>query len=99
MEHCRECEEAKQEVQDIQVRLAVVESKVAKIEENIEKILSNTNWLVKSIVGGMIATLLAFVLKGTLKHDKRNIKNDYVTGKHGWHLPPFWDLFVRRLDY
>ena len=66
MEHCRECEEAKQ-VQDIQVRLAVVESKVAKIEENIEKILSNTNWLVKSIVGGMIATLLAFVLKGDSK--------------------------------
>ena len=47
MEHCRECEEAKQEVQDIQVRLAVVESKVAKIEENIEK--SNTNWLVKAL--------------------------------------------------
>ncbi|WP_255288208.1 hemolysin XhlA family protein, partial [Bacillus thuringiensis] len=66
MEHCRECEEAKQDVQDIQVRLAVVESKVAKIEENIEKILSNTNWLVKSIVGGMIAALLAFLLKGGL---------------------------------
>ena len=38
MEHCRECEEAKQEVQDIQVRLAVVESKVAKIEEYRENL-------------------------------------------------------------
>ena len=64
MEHCRECEEAKQEVQDIQVRLAVVESKVAKIEENIEKILSNTNWLVKSIVGGMIAPTGVCIKRG-----------------------------------
>lgn len=66
MGQCGECEETKQDVQDMQVRLAVVESKVSKIEENIEKILSNTNWLVKSIVGGMIAALLAFLLKGGL---------------------------------
>ena len=66
MGQCGECEETKQEVQDMQVRLAVVESKVSKIEENIEKILSNTNWLVKSIVGGMIAALLACLLKGGL---------------------------------
>ena len=26
---------------------------------------------------------------------KKTSKNDYVTGKHGWHLPPFWDLFVQ----
>lgn len=51
-------------MQNVEIRLAVVESKVAKIEENIEKILNNTNWLVKSIVGGIIAAALAFLLKG-----------------------------------
>ena len=22
---------------------------------------------------------------------KETFENDYVTGKHGWHLPPSWD--------
>lgn len=64
MDTCRECEENKTKMQNVEIRLAVVESKVAKNEENIEKILNNTNWLVKSIVGGIIAAILAFLLKG-----------------------------------
>ena len=64
MDKCKECEENKSKTQNVEIRLAVVESKVAKIEENIEKILNNTNWLVKSIVGGIIAVILAFLLKG-----------------------------------
>jgi len=64
VDKCKECEENKSKTQNVEIRLAVVESKVAKIEENIEKILNNTNWLVKSIVGGIIAVILAFLLKG-----------------------------------
>ncbi|WP_260869920.1 hypothetical protein, partial [Bacillus thuringiensis] len=64
MEECREWEERKEEVEDIEVGVGVVERKVGKIEENMEKILSKRNWLVKRIVGGMIGGLVGFVLKG-----------------------------------
>ena len=68
MERCKECEEYRkdndEEVGNLKIRIAVVESKVEKIEENIEKILNNTNWLVKSIIGGFVAAILAFFLKG-----------------------------------
>lgn len=68
MERCKECEayrkENDEEVENLKIRVAVVESKVIKIEENIEKILNNTNWLVKSIVGGFIAAIITFLVKG-----------------------------------
>ncbi|PEK29385.1 hypothetical protein CN568_19030 [Bacillus pseudomycoides] len=64
LEKYNECEIDKKDYENVKIRLAIVESEVEKIEENIEKILSNTNWLVKTIVGGIIATILTFLLKG-----------------------------------
>ena len=64
MKECRECDFDKKDYEDVKVRLAVVESKVKKIEENIEQILTITNWLVRTIIGGFITAIIAFLVRG-----------------------------------
>ncbi|WP_445661315.1 hemolysin XhlA family protein [Bacillus sp. FSL M8-0063] len=48
----------------MEVRLAVVESKVIKIEESIEKISANTTWILRIIIGAIITALIGLLLKG-----------------------------------
>ncbi|GAB6442184.1 hypothetical protein bcgnr5380_33810 [Bacillus cereus] len=64
MEKCKDCEVNKLQVQNMEVRLAVVESKVIKIEESIEKISANTTWILRIIIGAIITALIGLLLKG-----------------------------------
>ncbi|MGR5986676.1 MULTISPECIES: hemolysin XhlA family protein [Bacillus] len=64
VEKCKDCEVNKLQVQNMEVRLAVVESKVIKIEESIEKISANTTWILRIIIGAIITALIGLLLKG-----------------------------------
>ncbi len=64
VDKCKDCEENKTKVQGIEVRLAVVESKVVKIEESIEKISANTTWILRIIIGAIVTALIGLLLKG-----------------------------------
>lgn len=64
MERCKDCENNKSQIQSMEVRLAVVESKVIKIEESIEKISANTTWILRIIIGAIITALIGLLLKG-----------------------------------
>ncbi|MDJ1474386.1 hemolysin XhlA family protein [Bacillus sp. LS15-K4] len=64
VERCKDCENNKSQIQNMEVRLAVVESKVIKIEESIEKISANTTWILRIIIGAIITALIGLLLKG-----------------------------------
>ncbi|PFM49566.1 hypothetical protein COJ45_06895 [Bacillus cereus] len=64
VEKCIECEGNKTKIQNMEVRLAVVESKVIKIEESIEKISANTTWILRIIIGAIVTALIGLLLKG-----------------------------------
>ncbi|MEG7861216.1 hypothetical protein DXB51_14620 [Bacillus cereus] len=64
VEQCKDCEGNKKQIQNMEVRLAVVESKVIKIEESIEKISANTTWILRIIIGAIITALIGLLLKG-----------------------------------
>lgn len=64
MEKCNECKGQETKIQAMEVRLAVVESKVTKIEESIEKISANTTWILRIIIGAIITALIGLLLKG-----------------------------------
>ncbi|MEK4697925.1 hemolysin XhlA family protein [Bacillus sp. FSL M8-0063] len=64
VEKCKDCESNKSQIQGMEVRLAVVESKVIKIEESIEKISANTTWILRIIIGAIITALIGLLLKG-----------------------------------
>ncbi|MEB9506855.1 hemolysin XhlA family protein [Bacillus anthracis] len=64
VEQCKDCESNKKQIQNMEVRLAVVESKVIKIEESIEKISANTTWILRIIIGAIITALIGLLLKG-----------------------------------
>lgn len=64
VEQCKDCETNKTKIQNMEVRLAVVESKVIKIEESIEKISANTTWILRIIIGAIITALIGLLLKG-----------------------------------
>ncbi|MCU5596799.1 hemolysin XhlA family protein [Bacillus wiedmannii] len=64
VEQCKDCEKNKTQVQNLEVRVAVVESKVIKIEESIEKISANTTWILRIIIGAIVTALIGLLLKG-----------------------------------
>lgn len=64
VERCKDCENNKSQIQNMEVRLAVVESKVIKIEESIEKISANTTWILRIIIGAIVTALIGLLLKG-----------------------------------
>ncbi|EOO71491.1 hemolysin XhlA family protein [Bacillus mycoides] len=64
LDKCKDCETNKTKIQNMEVRLAVVESKVIKIEESIEKISANTTWVLRIIIGAIVTALIGLLLKG-----------------------------------
>ncbi|PEW66956.1 hypothetical protein CN448_18675 [Bacillus cereus] len=64
VEECKNCEKNKSQIQGLEVRVAVVESKVIKIEESIEKISANTTWILRIIIGAIVTALIGLLLKG-----------------------------------
>jgi len=52
------------EMKDVKTRLAVAESNIRDIKEDLSSIKSNTTWLLRLVVGAIIGAILALVIRG-----------------------------------
>ena len=51
---------------DVKTRLAVAESNIKEIREDIGGIKDNTTWILRLLIGGLVSAILAFIIKGGL---------------------------------
>jgi hypothetical protein len=49
---------------DVKTRLAVAESNIRDMREDIGTIKSNTTWILRLIIGGIMGAVLSFILRG-----------------------------------
>ncbi|MCS5501256.1 hemolysin XhlA family protein [Lysinibacillus irui] len=49
---------------DVKTRLAVAESNIREIREDIGGIKDNTTWILRLVIGGLVGALLTFIIKG-----------------------------------
>ncbi|OQP13141.1 hemolysin XhlA family protein [Geobacillus thermoleovorans] len=49
---------------DVKTRLAVAESNIKDMREDIGTIKSNTTWILRLIIGGIVGALLTFIIQG-----------------------------------
>jgi chromosome segregation ATPase len=56
--------ELRQDNVDIKTRLAVAESSIKDIKEDLSSIKNNTNWIIRLIVGAIVLAVLGFVSQG-----------------------------------
>jgi hypothetical protein len=52
---------------DVKTRLAVAESNIKDMREDISAIKSNTTWILRLIVGGIVGALLTFIMRGGIQ--------------------------------
>ncbi|OAT73748.1 hemolysin XhlA family protein [Parageobacillus thermoglucosidasius] len=52
---------------DVKTRLAVAESNIKDMKEDISAIKSNTTWILRLIIGGIVGAVLSFIIQGGLK--------------------------------
>lgn len=51
---------------DVKTRLAVAESNIREIREDISGIKDNTTWILRLVIGGLIGAVITFLLNGGL---------------------------------
>jgi len=51
---------------DVKTRLAVAESNIREIREDIGGIKDNTTWILRLVIGGLVGAVLTFIIKGGL---------------------------------
>ena len=54
------------DVTDIKTRMAVAESNIKDIKDDISSIKNNTNWILRLIIGAIVGAILSLVVKGGL---------------------------------
>jgi hypothetical protein len=52
---------------DVKTRLAVAESNIKDMREDISAIKNNTIWILRLIVGGIVGVLLTFMFQGGMQ--------------------------------
>ncbi|ACJ33058.1 hemolysin XhlA family protein [Anoxybacillus flavithermus] len=52
---------------DVKTRLAVAESNIKDMREDISAIKSNTTWILRLIIGGIVGALLTFIIRGGIQ--------------------------------
>jgi hypothetical protein len=52
---------------DVKTRLAVAESNIKDMREDISAIKNNTTWILRLIIGGIIGALLTFIIRGGIQ--------------------------------
>ncbi|KYD26547.1 hemolysin XhlA family protein [Geobacillus stearothermophilus] len=52
---------------DVKTRLAVAESNIKDMREDIGTIKSNTTWILRLIIGGIVGAVLSFILRGGIQ--------------------------------
>jgi len=49
---------------DVKTRIAVAESNIREIREDISGIKDNTTWILRLVIGGLIGAAIAFLVGG-----------------------------------
>jgi predicted nucleic acid-binding Zn-ribbon protein len=49
---------------DVKTRLAVAESNIKDMREDISAIKNNTTWILRLIIGGIVLALLGLIIQG-----------------------------------
>jgi hypothetical protein len=57
----------KEDVAELKTRMAVAESSIKDIKEDLSSIKSNTTWIIRLIVGAMILAIVGFAMQGGFK--------------------------------
>ena len=52
---------------DVKTRLAVAESNIRDMKEDISTIKSNTTWILRLIIGGIVGAVLSFIIQGGMR--------------------------------
>ena len=52
------------DVTDIKTRMAVAESNIKDIKDDISSIKSNTSWILRLIIGAIVGAVLGLILQG-----------------------------------
>lgn len=52
---------------DVKTRLAVAESNIKDMREDISAIKSNTTWILRLIIGGIVGAVLSFIIQGGMR--------------------------------
>lgn len=52
---------------DVKTRLAVAESNIKDMREDIGTIKNNTTWILRLIVGGIVGAVLSFIIRGGIQ--------------------------------
>lgn len=55
-----------QDVVELKTKVAVAESNIKEIKQDIDGIKDNTTWILRLVVGGIIGAILAFIYSGGL---------------------------------
>ena len=53
-----------EEVNLLKVRLAVAESSIKEIKEDVSSIKDNTTWILRLVVGGLVGGVITFISQG-----------------------------------
>jgi len=61
-----ELQNVKEELHQMDKRLALLEQKVDQIDQNIKKIADALNWIAKITGAGVLTALVTFIVKGGL---------------------------------
>jgi len=54
------------DVVELKTKVAVAESNIKEIKQDIDGIKDNTTWILRLVVGGIIGAILAFIYSGGL---------------------------------
>lgn len=57
-------EKLEQRVSALETRIAVAETNINDIKSDLDSIKQNTTWILRLIVGGLIAGVLGLIIKG-----------------------------------
>ncbi|WJQ07668.1 hemolysin XhlA family protein [Geobacillus stearothermophilus] len=52
---------------DVKTRLAVAESNIKDMREDIGTIKNNTIWILRLIIGGIVGAVLSFIIRGGIQ--------------------------------
>ncbi|MEB9905419.1 hemolysin XhlA family protein [Bacillus anthracis] len=60
----QEIKEIRLEVKSLEIRTTGNEKDIININKQLDKISANTTWILRLIVGGIVGSILTFLLKG-----------------------------------
>ena len=52
------------DVSNLKTRVAVAESSIKEIKEDVSSIKDNTTWILRLVVGGLIGAIITFIIQG-----------------------------------